>query len=225
MDLWMLYKYNMVNPFVKTILESNYKSFNKFSKSCIKEEGINVKKKVIFSMIIVALLIVLIIIAFFTFPWLGMYTGIKLMPNPPRPEIIYGEFPFSLEYEINGQRIVIQDTLICEYDGIGLNEAQGKYRKWKEHLVSGNQKILLLKVDDSKEIYYDPGNARYYMGDLKSNEGYEHNFPNAMIAEKKGGTISNSIINADELLNKYNIKLISWKYSKPITNNFSTTKK
>lgn len=183
------------------------------------------KKKVLFLMIVVALLIILIIIAFFTLPWLGMYTGIQLMPNPPRPEIAYGEFPFRLEYEINGQQIVIQDTLICEYDGIGSNEAQGKYRKWKERLASGNQKILLLKIDDSKEIYYDPGHARYYMGDLEPNEKYNHNFPNAMIAEREGRIISNSIISADELLNKYNIKLISWKYSQPITNNFSTTRK
>ncbi len=33
------------------------------------------------------------------------------------------------------------------------------------------------------------------------------------------------IIPADELLTKYNIKLISWDYTQPIKNNFSTTKK
>ncbi len=51
-----------------------------------------------------------------------------------------GEFPFCLEYEIKGKRSVIQDTLICEYDGIGINEGQGKYREWKEHLASGKHK-------------------------------------------------------------------------------------
>ena len=52
------------------------------------------------------------------------------------PEIRYGEFPFRLEYEINGERFVIEDTVICEFDGIGWNEAQGKFRKWKDYLLT-----------------------------------------------------------------------------------------
>ena len=37
-------------------------------------------------------------------------------PAPPAPEITYGEFPFRLEYEIEGERFVIEDTLIAEFD-------------------------------------------------------------------------------------------------------------
>ncbi len=90
-------------------------------------------------------------------PWLLLFIGIQLGPNPPRPEITYGEFPFRLEYEINGERKVIQDTLICKFDGFGSDEGRGKYRKWKTRLASGNERLTLLKVDETMEIYYSGG--------------------------------------------------------------------
>jgi len=36
---------------------------------------------------------------------------------PPEPEITYGEFPFRLEYEIDGERFVIEDVVIVEFMG------------------------------------------------------------------------------------------------------------
>lgn len=180
---------------------------------------------ILLTVIVVLLIAVLIIIVFFTLQWFGIYTGIKLLPDPPSPEITYGEFPVRLEYEINGQRMVIQDTLICEYDGIGSDEGRGKYRKWKKRLASGNQRMTLLKVDNTKEIYYTPGSANYYMGDLDNAKDYKHSFPDAAIIENDGRITSDGIISSDELLSKYNIKLISWDYSQPITNNFPASKK
>lgn len=54
-----------------------------------------------------------------------------LTPNPPEPQITYGEFLFKLECEINGDKKTVEDTVMREYDGIGWNEGSGKYRKWK----------------------------------------------------------------------------------------------
>jgi len=89
--------------------------------------------------VVIVLIAVFAIIANFTvWPWVMISLGISLLPNPPKPGITYSEFPFRLVYEINGERKVIEDTLICEYDGIGMDEGRGKYRKWKEHLASGN---------------------------------------------------------------------------------------
>ncbi|WP_336297944.1 hypothetical protein [Aneurinibacillus uraniidurans] len=75
----------------------------------------------------IPLLLVVVIVAYLTLPWLFILVHIQLQPNPPRPEIIYGEFPFRLEYEINGQRKVIENILICEFDGFGANEGIGKF--------------------------------------------------------------------------------------------------
>lgn len=181
-------------------------------------DTIKIKKTLIITAVVVVTSIFLVI-AYFILPWLLMRLGLTLLPNPERPEITYSEFPFRLEYEINGERVVVEDTLICEYDGIGRNTGQGKYRKWKSYFASGREQILLLKVDNRKEIYYDPGPAEYYMDDMRG-QWYLHIFPNACRLEKDEYGTSTGIINADELTEKYNIKLISWDYTSPIKNKF-----
>ncbi len=45
------------------------------------------------------------------------------------------------------------------------------------NLASGKQQLLLLKIDDSKEIYYDPAPAQYYMDDMNEGVTYIHGFP------------------------------------------------
>ena len=165
------------------------------------------------------LLLISVIIAYLSLPWLAIMIGMQLEPNPPKPNIRYGEFPVTLAYEINGQRKEIKDTLICEYDGIGADEGRGKFRKWKERLASGNDIIILLKVNENKLIEFYPGSAEYYMGDgdIEKNDSL---FPNAVHEEKEGSVISSGIIFEEELLQEYNIKLISWQPSQPIKNDF-----
>ncbi|WP_139488119.1 hypothetical protein [Brevibacillus dissolubilis] len=172
-------------------------------------------------------------------PWVMIFLGISSLPNPPKPEITSGEFPFRLVYMINGETKVIEDTLICEYDGIGMNEGNGKFRKWKGRLTSGNQKIILLNTDGSsgiafanqktlsQVIYFDLGPAWYYMGDEERSKGYQHSFPNASFSEQyqDGTSVDGGMIQADELREQYNIKLISCDYPQPIKNNFSVIKK
>ncbi|ERM16331.1 hypothetical protein [Brevibacillus laterosporus] len=64
------------------------------------------------------------------------------------------------------------------------------------------------------------------MGDYERGNGYEHGFPNASFSEQyQEGSGANGIIQEDELLKKYNIRLISWNYTQPIKNNFSATQK
>lgn len=187
--------------------------------------------------VIIALIAVVLMIGYFVvWPWVLIFSGTYL-PNPLKPEITYGEFPFKLVYEINGKKKVIEDSLICEYDGIGINEGQGKYRKWKDHLASGKKELLLLKVNNpvgfgsggkivTREIYYNTGSAGYYMGDLGEGEEYDNNILVACYFEKYAdGSTSDGAISQGELLNKYHIKLISWDYTKPIKNKFSIAKK
>lgn len=165
------------------------------------------------------LLLVSVIIAYLSLPWLAIMIGMQLEPNPPKPNIRYGEFPVTLAYEINGQRKEIKDTLICEYDGIGADEGRGKFRKWKERLASGNDIIILLKVNENKLIEFYPGSAEYYMGDgdIEKNDSL---FPNTSLEMKIEMGTSISFILAEDLLQEYNIKLISWQPSQPIKNDF-----
>lgn len=109
--------------------------------------------------------------------WIFLFTVIVFIwrtPAPPLPEITYGEFPFRLEYELNEELHVIEDTLIVEFDGFGMNEGIGRYRRWTSRLASGEDLVLLLEVSDNKQIFYFPGPANYYMGDRLN--GYNHTF-------------------------------------------------
>lgn len=168
---------------------------------------------------VVLIVIGLVVFSIIALPWIILCFGGLSMPNLASPEITYGEFPFILEYEVNGERFVVKDSVFCEYVGTGWNEGQGKIRKWKHSLSSGNERISLVITDDGKEIYYDPGPAWYYMGD-SDGASYSHSFPNASFIEKDGRFTVRGVIKEKELLDKYSIKLINWEFTQPLENNF-----
>ena len=146
----------------------------------------------------------------------------------------YGEFPFKLEYELTGKKYTVEDVWVCEFNGFGSNEGFGKHRQWKGKVKStGEDKIVLLEVDEPIEldwqgipmtqtIYYLPGPARYYMGDMIGVAGtFSHYFPEAFCFEYFFPfSTSDSRLSAEELYKKFGIKLINWEYTPPIKNTF-----
>ena len=184
---------------------------------------INVIK--IFAIVFVIAIIVTALL--FIMPWLILIISGYFSANPSSPKITYGEFPICLEYEINGQYNKVEDVLICEFDGFGFNEGYGKFRKWKAQLKSGKNRITLLKKDDI-EIYYFPvkdddsrlpgvfmGDTEYYSGGIGCgfpDAWYTYNFDDK--------TVNDYIISADDLRDKYNLRLIDWECRDPIENKF-----
>lgn len=160
-----------------------------------------------------------------------MFLGTFFLPNPPEPKIKYGEFPFKLEYKINGERKLIEDTLICKYDGIDMIGVGEKRRKWKSYLKNGSKKIILLQINDTDYIYYNPGSPEYYMGDeyiytgcmgdSRNKNSYYEKFTDASFFKKYEDGQAEGIIRAEELIEKYDIELISWEPSPPIINEFN----
>jgi hypothetical protein len=188
-----------------------------------QESGVQIMKPNFFKIaIIIVIIMVLVVFAIVVLPWLMIALGSVFMPKPPEPQIKYGEFPFRLEYEINGEKFVVEDTVICEYDGIGWNEGTGKHRKWKEYLASNGEKGVLLLTDTTRKIYCFVGSARYYMGD----ENYPEERPlTPRIYDIKLDDNDMSIFTQNELRGKYNIKLVSWEFSEPIENSFKNKEK
>ncbi len=150
----------------------------------------------------------------------------SLLPNPPKPEITYGEFPFRLTYELNDEVKIVDDTLICKFDGFSVNEGSGKRRKWKTYLKSGNTRITLFKNEEI-EIFFTPGLnddtlAATYMGDT---EFYQPNinstFPNAYYTKNFDDKRENAyIISGIDMWHEYGVRLIKWEPSAPIQNIF-----
>ena len=152
--------------------------------------------------------------------------GLIMMPcscfflgaNPPMPEVTYGEFPFRLEYKINGELVNIEDVVICEFDGFGWNEMRGKYRKWTSHL-SNNKKesAVLIIIDEKVKIYCYVGSAEYYMGDEKWPE-LKPLTPRFVHINRSPNDMN--VYEIQDFIEKYNLKLISWEFTVPIVNTF-----
>jgi hypothetical protein len=182
------------------------------------------KPKLIIAM---PLLLAGIVVGYFSLPWIIIFLGIQFEANPPEPKNKYGEFPFHLVYEINGIQHTIDDTIICEYAGIGIDEANGKHIKWEERLATVNKLTSLFTGENqygielldaviegqgSTYIILDIGNPQYYLG-YKKDRDYSPGRVSISSPLKTG------IISEDELWNKYTIKIIEMKFSQPLEGN------
>jgi len=107
-----------------------------------------------------------------------------LLPRPPMPEITYAEFPFRIEIEHNGERLVFEDTLICEFSGFRMTGGIGGnwrwYRYWTSRFESGREyhhtwpSITLLETDYIV-VRFHSGEPAFYM-DLPWQQ-LEHGIP------------------------------------------------
>jgi len=170
--------------------------------------------------LIVLAICVLLSIGFITLPMGCIFDCGIFWEDPPLPEIKYGEFPFRIEYEINGERFVIEDTVICEFDGISSSE-NGKVLKWKSRLASGSEGsgMTLQTIDSTKRVTFSAGEPRYYMGDSRmSPEEYWHYNLGAVLVEGSGSSIV--VLFPEQWYDEYNFKFISWKFTDPIVNTF-----
>ena len=72
------------------------------------------------------------------------------------PEITYGEFPFYVEYEKNGERYIIEDTIICEFTGIVHSLGISKVRTWDMSLKSGNEIRYIFFIEENTPSVLKP---------------------------------------------------------------------
>lgn len=182
------------------------------------------KAKPITVIILVAVIILSPIIVIFLlnlFAWSSVFIGTWLFtPNPPKPEITYGEFPFEIIYEIDGEVITINDVYVCQYDGIGANEGSGKYREWKGYIKSSGEEELILFEDGNLKLACSLGDPKYYMSDPSMpTQEYTPKIFYIISPNEFGGT-SSGTMDIEPILEQYKIKLISWKLSEPIKNSF-----
>lgn len=173
---------------------------------------------------------IILVTLFFVFrtsiiSWIGSFINSSLFfDSSPTPTVTYGEFPISINYQLHDENMVLEDVVICEFDGfdiVGLNE---KKRKWKTYLKSGNERLTLLKTENL-EIYCWHGSASYYMDDLhyQTIEEYESFFEEylTLIDSSEEETVTR-IISLEEAEKLYDIKIQNIYYAKPIENTFST---
>ncbi len=153
------------------------------------------------------------------------------------PQITDGEFPFVLEYEIDGERYLIEDTVVCSFDGYDPTNPFTMFpqREWEESLKSGNEDdfgIVLMELEENTEsvfvdgrinyehkVFLEYGGAAYYMGDA---DGFFYKEPSIRYYEEhdEKPDVSFTTLTNEQLEEYFGIKIIRFEFSEPIENKF-----
>jgi len=164
---------------------------------------------------------------FFLFVVSGAFA--VLMPNPSRPQITYGEFPIRVIFELDGEIHTLEDTVIAEFAGFQSLGTAGRYRVWTSRLKSGNERLVLLRVENEEysfAITRSHAPPAYYMGDFAFQRRQDVEFGLAdrrylgYIRWEDGEITANHTLRADEVWERYNLRIIEIQHSPPIENTF-----
>lgn len=151
--------------------------------------------------------------------WACLFLGLHFSKEPLKPEHIYGEFPYKLVYELNGEKHTVEGKYICRYDGISTNEGRGKYRTWTGYVEETNEDSVFIYENEEVAIYCYIGDAGYYMGDHKYSGHAEGKLlqPHLFGKPKNKGNIGLSEV---EIFERYGIRILEYSLSEPIINSF-----
>ena len=172
-------------------------------------------KKIIQTIIITVLIIVALVILV---PFLvigGPVVAEMLFDRPSKPEIKYAEFPFELVYEYDGEQYTIEESIICDYEGIKFTLDGGNYREW-DCTISDHTLYGQYYLDEAKHptLYIQiPLEGDYWMGDPNFNE--EFATPYLFFIDERTGTTYYE----QDLSKVIGAKIISWKPSKVLEGN------
>lgn len=175
------------------------------------------------------LIIFFILISFFSVICIsiGAFYLIDAMifPDPEKPAVTYGEFPFTIVYEIDGEIKTIKDSYVCKYTVRNDTASMGKYRYWEILLKSNSkERCSILWSDGNTSLYCQIGSAAYYMGDKANDRNLytSKGFIEPFFFEKfqQDGLEHRRVISVNDIWEKYKIRIISYETSDPIENSF-----
>jgi len=140
-------------------------------------------------------------------------------PPADAPLVTYGEFPFSLVYEVDGEQFTISDSFVCEYGGDVWDGSQyDRYRTWNGH-HKNDSSLILRRISDTEYISFSFGHsAAYYMGDEQS-PNYRYGKPTVTYRNSEDFASDSSIF-LDSFYSSYGVRIISYEMSDPIENIF-----
>ena len=178
-----------------------------------------VKVALIIGGVLLGTLILLVLIAYI--PWILVLCAVFWGESPEKPEIKYGEFDYSLVYELDGETKTINDTLVCEYDGISYN-LDGKSLEWKTYIkgTKDQDNYLIFENAEYKLYIYLPADARYYMDD-PNYETYDLDDIEPWLVYEyvnDGPDVEYQMFSDEEYEENFGAKIISWEIEDPIEN-------
>ena len=148
-----------------------------------------------------------------------------------KPEVLTGEFPFSITYEYKGETNTLSGVLACEYSGSATIHGEHN-RYWNQETIYHNpnhvENPIVIEQNDELQTtlaVQEHMYAGYFMGDpLHENYyaayGYEGPEPYVEYYDYKNDIYLDDE-NRDEILESIGFKIIDFTYAEPIENSFS----
>lgn len=128
------------------------------------------------------------------------------------PVVKRGEFPFMLRYELNGSTIEINDAMVCSYEGQRC-EGGDIRDDWHQSLKSGPDKLFMLELGKGKTIEYRLGDCDSFMGRSRLNPIPQTSNMYADLVERSNHGFRGTLLDSQELLDKYKIRILQWEIS------------
>jgi hypothetical protein len=149
--------------------------------------------------------------------------------NEPRPQITYGEFPFTLVYELHGEEHTIENVMIAEFRGFLRDPGETiRRRAWRSRLkysqgLSGyDTEIIVFQDEEIRLTIAVPGGGAF-LGESRSTVGE----PQTHILRTSKYSDSFFVISRTtqfELfkyhIEKHGFRLINFEIAPPIVNTF-----
>lgn len=184
-----------------------------------KEKQKITKKKIIITILIVTGILIGGFILVCALPFIMFAVSMiwnMFFVYPDKPIEKHGEFPFELIYEYKGEQKIIEDTIICDYDGYSYAIETGNTNDWNCNFKNNN---------DYGQYYIDPENEPelsiivpdapdYYMGEKDADK--EQAKPRINYYHESTGTYYSE----EQSIDLIDIKIIKWEHSEPLKNNF-----
>lgn len=145
----------------------------------------------------------------------GGILGQALFDRPSKPKIKHAEFPFELVYEYNGEEFIINESIVCDYEGISFALEGGNYRDWDCHITNNARygQYYLDEINYPSLYVQVPLNAEYYMGAPGTDE--EFATPYIFFIDESTGTTYYE----QDLMDVVGARIISWSVSEPLKDN------
>jgi len=174
-------------------------------------------------MLVTLFICVICVLAYtITQPQLRGYLSTLIIPSPPLPIVRYGEFPFRIDYEINGEQKYIEDTLVIQFSGVTRSLGIDSRLRWNREIRgnSSEESVFLWETEDGVRLYHELERSDVLMGE----RSIDDSLANRILAIKSVSSIrnGNQIGNIDEetLLKYHGVRIKEFEISSPIDNNF-----
>ena len=138
----------------------------------------------------------------------------------PIPEIKEGRFAFSVTCEINGEEKIFSGVYVCKYDG-AYKTLAGEGIEWEGYVENSEENgVIPVQTNDDGVVYIDLYFVpEYFMGDPDAIL-YDVPAPALYMVYHSGNPDESSYATEEEVIAKYNVRIISYDYADPIENTF-----